>query len=574
MSIKSYGGLKFPVFDPFKSLQTPASYIIFKDGDVVKAKNGETGAIEFSGTDAATIIQETINCVASLGGGKVLIKKGVYTINEMILVPNGSSNITIEGEDKYGVVLETGKECEYGSVIRLGDIGQVSKITVRNLTIRIRHNGWRWGILIRPGESSVDTDITIEDVNLVSDIGWYANPSDTTSYTVGICIATLEGIAFTVERYRVRNCRVYNFAYGIRGGGANATLRDLIIEGNVVDLNQTSFIATSGIIFRGENLIIRSNVVKRVGDTGIEAAWADNVVIEGNTLIDASILLSRSIKNAVVRGNTIITDQHEVPQFIKYLPAETVETHNIVVEGNTLINSYINISGTPETFVHMRNIIIKGNAIYIGTKAAYGIYIDVDPSYNIEDLTIIDNVIRNESDVAEAVRGIYVSGDTTLTIANNRIYLYKTDELALAILVVHSSLAHIRNNIIRGTGSPFQNIWVNYGTLYIFEENDFEPTGTVGIGGDAGTTIFRRNRNYTTENSGTATIIAGNTYVDVAHGLAGAPDISKVRVTPRDDLGGRSFWVEEHPTDPDTYFRIYISSSDSVDHLFNWYAEI
>jgi len=75
-------------------------------------------------------------------------------------------------------------------------------------------------------------------------------------------------------------------------------------------------------------------------------------------------------------------------------------------------------------------------------------------------------------------------------------------------------------------------------------------------------------------NRGTATITAGNTYVDVPHGLGSAFDISRVQVTPRDDLGGRSFWAEEHPTDPDTYFRIYISSTDTVDHLFNWYAEV
>ena len=82
-------------------------------------------------------------------------------------------------------------------------------------------------------------------------------------------------------------------------------------------------------------------------------------------------------------------------------------------------------------------------------------------------------------------------------------------------------------------------------------------------------TIVRYNLGYPTENYGIATIEAGNTYVDVEHGLADVP--SYVNIIPRDNLGGRSFWVDNENS---STFRINIDSSDTVDHSFFWYAEV
>ena len=55
---------------PYEKAET-ASYVIYKQGDVIYAKNGETGAVEFSGTDAATIIQNAINAVEN---GRIFVK--------------------------------------------------------------------------------------------------------------------------------------------------------------------------------------------------------------------------------------------------------------------------------------------------------------------------------------------------------------------------------------------------------------------------------------------------------------------------------------------------------------------
>jgi hypothetical protein len=66
----------------------------------------------------------------------------------------------------------------------------------------------------------------------------------------------------------------------------------------------------------------------------------------------------------------------------------------------------------------------------------------------------------------------------------------------------------------------------------------------------------------------TATVLAGNTFVDAPHGLGSTPSITDLYVTPADDLEGRTFWTD---TPTPTTFRINIMSQDTKNHVFNWF---
>jgi len=46
--------------DLYHKPEEPASYIIWKDGPTIYAKDGHTGQIPFKGKDAATVIQQAI----------------------------------------------------------------------------------------------------------------------------------------------------------------------------------------------------------------------------------------------------------------------------------------------------------------------------------------------------------------------------------------------------------------------------------------------------------------------------------------------------------------------------------
>jgi len=74
-------------------LEVPASYIIYKSGSEYRARNGLTGEIEFSGTDAATVIQQAIDGLTD--GGIIFISTGIYPIETSIAIKN---NIHIIGE--------------------------------------------------------------------------------------------------------------------------------------------------------------------------------------------------------------------------------------------------------------------------------------------------------------------------------------------------------------------------------------------------------------------------------------------------------------------------------------------
>jgi len=67
--------------------------------------------------------------------------------------------------------------------------------------------------------------------------------------------------------------------------------------------------------------------------------------------------------------------------------------------------------------------------------------------------------------------------------------------------------------------------------------------------------------------NGTATVSAGNTYVDTPHGLSFTPDINRFTLQPQSELGGKDFWISNVGA---STIRINISSSDFSDLVFGW----
>jgi hypothetical protein len=67
--------------------------------------------------------------------------------------------------------------------------------------------------------------------------------------------------------------------------------------------------------------------------------------------------------------------------------------------------------------------------------------------------------------------------------------------------------------------------------------------------------------------NGSATIVAGDTQVTVAHTYGDVPPV--VSLEPQDDLGGRGAWVSVSSKTASS-FVIQISSPDMADHIFGW----
>ena len=65
-------------------LVKPASYIIDKSGDTYRALNGSTGKIDYSGTDAASVIQSAISAAPT--GTSIFFKTATYNLNSTITI--------------------------------------------------------------------------------------------------------------------------------------------------------------------------------------------------------------------------------------------------------------------------------------------------------------------------------------------------------------------------------------------------------------------------------------------------------------------------------------------------------
>ena len=90
--------------DLYNSPPDVASYTIFKEGNIIKAKNGRTGQIEFEDSDASTVINNAIDALPSEHGGRIFIKAGKYIITDTIVIDK--THVQLCGEGTYATWLE------------------------------------------------------------------------------------------------------------------------------------------------------------------------------------------------------------------------------------------------------------------------------------------------------------------------------------------------------------------------------------------------------------------------------------------------------------------------------------
>jgi len=111
-----------------ESYVSPASVIVFKEGDYAVAIDGKTKEIIEMSKDHGKVIQKAIDYL--MNGGRIIIKKGNYNIKSAIYIRN--SNITLSGEGAGTVLSTTGMDETF---IIIGYDTSVENIIIRNLQI-------------------------------------------------------------------------------------------------------------------------------------------------------------------------------------------------------------------------------------------------------------------------------------------------------------------------------------------------------------------------------------------------------------------------------------------------------
>jgi len=90
------------------------SYLIYQDGTFYYLKNGTTGAIDYSSTNASAVFQSAFDSLTS--GGEVFVKAGTYVLTTQIIIEY--DGIELVGEGFYKTILSYSTTSGYFMAIR------------------------------------------------------------------------------------------------------------------------------------------------------------------------------------------------------------------------------------------------------------------------------------------------------------------------------------------------------------------------------------------------------------------------------------------------------------------------
>ena len=537
-----------------------ASAIVYKEGDYAVAKvwNEQWGRWSriAKSTDHASVIQSAIDEVYNrYGGGKVFISEGEYTINTEI---TPKSNIILTG-DKPTLKHYSGN-CIHGI--------DISNVVISNLKIvdaapdqHTELGGLTNGILIE----SIDTPV--ENIMIL-------NNEVAHSVREGIHLNNVLSKSSATDNYGLKNIIIAgNYIHDLTTGtigtdgngiGVHRKSDGVIIENNIIENTiSTGILVGSGSEFNyNKNVYIGRNIIRNTKRYGIDLSGLYGAIIHSNYIYNDDSIIDENTYGILVESATTTKPSYHV----------NIVENVIDGAGPYAIYVYSNVNGVVvshnktmrvlnPTEIGARHIVAPGQNNIIthneidGSNDGSLVLGILAGDYSIIANNIIKNTTYNGIEVFSHCRvyGNYISGCQRY-----------------GIHIVDHSYSIIYGNFIDDVPADFYGIFEGGTSDYnIIENNDVSQITTGGkIKTVGANTIVRRNIGYLTENSGTATITAGNTSVTVNHGLASTP--SKVLVTPLSDPGDRYYVTNI----TDTSFDIVIATAPSADVIFSWYAEV
>jgi len=305
----------------------------------------------------------------------------------------------------------------------------------------------------------------------------------------------------------------------------------------------------------------------------------------------------------------------------------------IKVHGNEIINGYISIyqdahDGYDST---LSDVSVCGNRIYCPDVDVQPIFVRASADASVsrgENIKVSNNIINAPVNETSWIGGITISGavsveannnlvkesphigisisDSTYTIAKNNAIFNSGRYASLThgacmqyercdYLIIEGNVCinphsyairiepksggggkvFIARNITKDCSYDVRQLNTTNAFDYVeLVENEFKDAGaSISFGVAPSTLRIRRNKNYATENSGTATFSGDGTTTQfsIAHGLVSAP--TKVLVTPMTADAASDFYVTADDTN--IYINYKSAPPSGTDNLkFSWYAEV
>jgi len=329
--------------------QQTYSYVIWTDGTNYYAKNGSTGKIDYSGTNASTVIQNAINSLSA--GGKIYIRKGIYTITNTITLSDG---ITLEGE-----IRASGKYYDTKGTILRGSADPILKVTVnkdqlyQNL-IEIRN------IRIEPTTSN--TAILVSPQNMLDGLN---------IINVGIVPKTLQtgyGIVLDATQYPIINTLIHRVELwyldkAIWGKGIHISDSTVTYYLTTLTISKSTFErCKTAIRLEGAwTTVINNNIVENSEYNGVEIYTSGNVWITNNHFENNPFRTGVTGYDLVIQGE---------PTLNRYANAIHIR-ENMFGSRNAVANIYLNyasriiIIGNGFVYTPQNNIYAENNTYYL-----------------------------------------------------------------------------------------------------------------------------------------------------------------------------------------------------------------
>ena len=499
--------------------------LIYQEAGHIYAKDSNGNVICSDSPTAC--IQESINYVTNLGGGKVFIKNGIYNIGSTINMPNGDLNLIIEGES-MSTVLKVNSEIDVFNFYVDQANRYISHVYIENFKILgnvDNHIGTAFKFDVYTADNKLRyiglvtvKNVVIHGVNrgIYARNLWMARFEDLEIQYSGVSnpIIYLDQYPGVDSTHDVYFNRLYI---------ENVNTIPIYVADNVYDINiHKCFIdpiyqVPYDIYFTDYSARNRVEGCYLSRGTQYAVRTGLHTVIIGNIMIDIQGGIEVGFDESLIIGNIILP-----------------KTYGIYVSGrinNSIIGNKI-YGGNTGIFLYSGSnyTVIIGNTVRDTNQ--HGIYI-----YQSDHVILKGNSILNPSAFEpNRYSGIYISGggsnliDGNIILGNNMLYSVLEDSTNNNIII---------NNLVN------------------------KPMNIVGLN-----TIVRYNHGYITSNSGLATISANSTRVTVSHGLANAP--TKVLITPLASPPGK-LWVENITA---TSFDIVTDTAPTANLTIAWYAEV
>jgi hypothetical protein len=516
-----------------------------------------------TGTNDDVPIQAALNLVHAAGGGRIVLRNGVYTVRPELL--RIYSDTILEGETRDKVIIQVTDNGTFSRVFRIDGTAQTyaTNIQIRNLFISgalvyplgqsPRSN--TFGIACGYVENLVVEDVRFEqfEMGLSVNTGRRIWVNRTVDYTGSLTGGSKNLVQLLgVSEGAVTNCIHYgnDTALRIQGChklylGNNKCYTSSIEIGNAQGFGYSDYIIVAGNYLEDApvNLINFSDGADQVKSVLGYSAGVDNVIVQGNTfrlhsVANLSGVLGEnfttgtisSISNVTVHGNDFLCD---TPVTIKQSGVSTMANNGRAINWSITGNTFADFTGASVSIVSGIDVSVHDNKLLHFNRGA-----GLGQAYDR---------------CAVAVRGTATYGSSYVSIKDNSMDGNAT-AFALAVYLDDPSLIDhidIEGNNIRGVGGG--------GAQPIYMVNG-KPSG-----------VIRDNQGYATESSGIAAAAQGTTSITINHGLAMTPVLKDITVTPTNSLGNATkFWVS-NPTS--TQFNINVNADPgATTATFAWKA--